>query len=212
MNSDVAATIILTGDLDPERHRRYLNSRLLAVDTETRGLKTRRDRLCLVQMCNEEGVVTLVQVAGRTEAPRLKEVLEAATVEKIFHFARFDLAALKHWLGIQVAPAFCTRIASRLVRTYTDRHGLKELVREYLGIELDKEQQSSDWAAAELTRQQVAYAAADVIHLIALKQRLVTLLAREGRLALAEAAMTVLPVRVDLDLAGWEDEDLFAHN
>ncbi|MBF0125976.1 MAG: ribonuclease H-like domain-containing protein [Magnetococcales bacterium] len=209
--SNDSATIVLAGDLDQERQERYLRSRCLAVDTETMGLKTRRDRLCLVQMCNEEGVTTLVQT--RTDhAPRLQSVLESASVLKVFHFARFDMAALKQWLGIQVQPVFCTKIASRLTRTYTDRHGLKDLVAELLQIELNKEQQSSDWAAHTLTPQQIAYAASDVLHLISLQTKLDSLLAREGRLELARECMRALPVRVALDLAGWEEEDIFAHH
>lgn len=203
--------VVLLDDLDQERQLRYLNSRYLAVDTETLGLKTRRDRLCLVQMCNEEGFITLVQTRNY-QAPRLQAVLESAKVEKIFHFARFDLAALKHWLGITVQPVFCTKIASRLIRTYTDRHGLKDLVAELLKIELNKEQQSSDWAAEIFSSQQIAYAASDVIHLIAVKEQLMTLLMRENRLEMAQACMNFLPVRVALDLAGWEEEDLFSHH
>ncbi|MEO5346403.1 MAG: ribonuclease D [Magnetococcus sp. YQC-9] len=203
--------VVLLDDLDPDRQRRYLESRYLALDTETMGLKTRRDRLCLVQMCNEAGEITLVQTRG-FQAPRLKEVLESDKVLKIAHFARFDTAAIKHWLGIDLQPVFCTKIASRLTRTFTDRHGLKDVVAELLGIELDKEQQSSDWAAETLTDKQIAYASADVIHLVAIKERLEMLLQREGRLELALACMRFLPQRAALDLAGWEEEDIFAHH
>ncbi len=203
--------LVLVDDLDVARSQLYMNSRYLAVDTETLGLKTLRDRLCVVQMCNEDGVTTLVQTRNYN-APLLRKVLEAPSIGKIFHFARFDLAAIKHWLGIDVHPAYCTKIASRLIRTYTGRHGLKDLTEELLGITLDKQQQSSDWAARTLTEEQVRYAAADVVHLIPIKERLDALLERENRLDLAVEAMACLPARVRLDLAGWEDEDIFAHS
>ncbi|MBF0294240.1 MAG: ribonuclease D [Magnetococcales bacterium] len=209
MNS--TQSVVLLDDLDEERQRLYLASRYLAVDTEAMGLKTQRDRLCVVQMCNEDGVITLVQTR-HYQAPRLRTVLEAQSVQKIFHFARFDLAALKRWLDIEVAPVFCTKIASRLTRTYTDRHGLKDLVAELLAIELDKEQQSSDWAAQTLSPRQIAYASSDVIHLIEIYRHLLARLEREQRLELALACMNVLPTRVALDLAGWEEEDIFAHH
>ncbi|MBF0427983.1 MAG: ribonuclease D, partial [Magnetococcales bacterium] len=192
--------VVLLDDLDQAHQQRYLGSRYLALDTETLGLKTHRDRLCLVQMCNEKGEITLVQTRG-FQAPRLQAVLESEKVEKICHFARFDMAAIKHWLGVEMRPVFCTKIASRLVRTYSDRHGLKDLVSELLKIELNKEQQSSDWAAETLSEQQIAYAASDVIHLVALKERLEILLKRENRLDLARACMNFLPQRVALDLA-----------
>ncbi|MBF0323353.1 MAG: ribonuclease D [Magnetococcales bacterium] len=204
-------TLVLQDDLDEERQQRYLQSRYLAVDTETQGLHLQRDRLCLVQMCNEEGLVTLVQIR-RDQAPRLKTVLEASGVEKIFHFARFDVAMLRHRLGIQVQPVFCTKIASRLIRTYTSSHGLKDLVAEFMDIRLDKQQQSSDWAATTLTPQQQAYAAADVVHLVAIREKLVTMLQREKRLELAQACMAFLPTRALLDLGGWEEEDIFSHS
>ncbi|MBF0178339.1 MAG: ribonuclease D [Magnetococcales bacterium] len=203
--------LVLQDDLDEERQQRYLQSRYLAVDTETQGLHLQRDRLCLVQMCNEEGLVTLVQIR-RDQAPRLKTVLEASGVEKIFHFARFDVAMLRHRLGIQVQPVFCTKIASRLIRTYTSSHGLKDLVAEFMDIRLDKQQQSSDWAATTLTPQQQAYAAADVVHLVAIREKLVTMLQREKRLELAQACMAFLPTRALLDLGGWEEEDIFSHS
>ncbi|MBF0611938.1 MAG: ribonuclease D [Magnetococcales bacterium] len=202
-------THLLEGDLTPELRDRYLAGGQLAVDTETRGLKIHRDRLCLVQMCDANGEITLVRVT-QSSAPLLQEVLESPKVEKIFHFARFDLAALRHWLGIQVAPVFCTKIASRMVRTYTDRHGLKELTKELLNIELDKEQQSSDWANPNLSDKQISYAANDVIHLIALRNQLVAMLERESLLSLAQSTMAFLPHRVSLDLLGWE-EDIFSH-
>ncbi len=206
-----AQTLLLLDDLTPERQQCYLNSRYLAIDTETLGLKTKRDRLCLVQMCNEAGVITLVQTRNH-HAPRLQTVLESKKVEKIFHFARFDIAAIKHWLNSDVQPVFCTKIASRLTRTYTDRHGLKELVAELLKIDMNKEQQSSDWAAETLSPQQVEYAAADVIHLVALKEKLEAALKRDNRLTMARDCMNFLPTRVTLDLAGWEEEDIFAHH
>ncbi|MBF0137779.1 MAG: ribonuclease D [Magnetococcus sp. DMHC-1] len=211
MTATTPQALVLQEDLDEERQRRYLASRYLAVDTETQGLRIQRDRLCLVQMCNEEGLVTLVQTR-HYQAPRLKAVLEAAQVEKIFHFARFDLAMLHHWLGIAVRPVFCTKIASRLIRTYTGAHGLKDLVAEFLDIRLDKQQQSSDWAAATLSPQQQAYAAADVIHLVAIREKLETMLRRENRLDLALACMQFLPTRAALDMGGWEDEDIFSHS
>ncbi|MEO5362756.1 MAG: ribonuclease D [Magnetococcus sp. DMHC-8] len=199
------------GDLDEEYLQRYLNSRYLSVDTETMGLNVLRDRLCVVQMCNEEGVVAVLQVDSR-QAPRLQTLLESPAVEKIFHFARYDLASLRHWLGIRVAPVFCTKIASRLVRTYSGYHGLKDLVRELRGLEMDKQQQSSDWGVASLSPQQVQYVQSDVIHLVALKEALERMLQREDRLDLARACMDFLPTRVTLDLAGWEAEDIFAHS
>lgn len=197
-------------DLDEARWQRYRASRFLAVDTETRGLKTHRDRLCLVQLCNEDGLVTLVKIREQP-APRLREVLETASVLKILHFARFDLAALRQWLGIEMQPVYCTKVASRLARTYTDRHGLKDLVKELLGIEMDKEQQSSDWAADHLIPAQLAYAAADVLHLISLRERLEAMLVREGRDQLAAVCMNFLPHRAELDRQGWE-EDIFHHS
>lgn len=202
---------IFTGDLDAATLQRYLEGGFLAVDTETLGLNVHRDRLCVVQMCNEAGEASLVLVEGQ-QAPHLKELLEAPSVEKVFHYARFDLATLRHWLGIRVQPFYCTKIASRLVRTYTAGHGLKNLTHELLGIPLDKEQQSSDWAARPLSPQQVAYAASDVLHLIPLRHKLDAMLQREGRRELARACMDFLPTRVELDLAGWEQEDIFAHS
>ncbi len=184
----------------------------VAIDTETLGLKPHRDRLCVVQLSSGDGNAHLVQFDGSDyAAPNLKALLTNPDVLKIFHFARFDVAVLKHYLGVDTAPVYCTKIASKLVRTYTDRHGLKDLVGELPGIELSKQQQSSDWAAIELSDQQVAYAASDVLHLHAVKARLDAMLARQGRTALAEAAFRFLPVRADLDLAGFDDMDLFAH-
>ncbi|MEO5341529.1 MAG: ribonuclease D [Magnetococcus sp. MYC-9] len=204
---------IFQNDLDAAYQQRYLNSRYLSVDTETMGLNILRDRLCLVQMCNEEGLMAVVQIQqNQAEAPRLRELLESQAVEKILHFARFDLASLRHWLGIQVQPVFCTKIASRLIRTYSGYHGLKDLVRELCGKELDKQQQSSDWGTHELSALQIQYAQSDVIHLVTVKESLERMLQREGRLDLARRCMAFLPTRVDLDLAGWEAEDIFAHS
>jgi len=184
----------------------------VAVDTETMGLHPGRDRLCLVQLSAGDGVSHLVQIApGQTEAPLLTALLTDPQVLKLFHFARSDLGALKHALGVGVAPVYCTKIASRLARTFTDRHGLKDLAKDLLNVELSKQQQSSDWGAAELSTEQLRYAAADVLHLHRLKQRLDEMLAREGRTELAQACFDFLPVRVELDLRGWAADDIFAH-
>ena len=184
----------------------------VAVDTETMGLHPGRDRLCLVQLSAGDGVTHLVQIApGQTEAPLLKALLTDPNVLKLFHFARFDLGILKHALDTNVAPVYCTKIASRLARTFSDRHGLKDLCKDLLGIELSKQQQSSDWGAAELSTEQLKYAASDVLHLHRLKERLDEMLAREGRSELARACFAFLPVRVELDLKGWAQEDIFAH-
>lgn len=184
----------------------------VAVDTETLGLNPHRDRLCLVQLSGGDGTAHLVQLDPATyDAPRLKALLADPGVLKIFHFARFDLAVIAQYLGVSVAPVYCTKIVSKLVRTYTDRHGLKDLVGELVGIELSKQQQSSDWGAPALSQQQLAYAASDVLHLHALKEKLDAMLVREGRVAFAEAAFAFLPTRARLDLAGYGDEDIFAH-
>jgi len=184
----------------------------VAVDTETLGLNPHRDRLCLVQLSAGDGTAHLVQPDPATyDAPRLKALLVDSRVLKIFHFARFDLAALEQYLGVAVAPVYCTKIVSKLVRTYTDRHGLKDLAAELLGVEISKQQQSSDWGAETLTQQQLAYAASDVLHLHALKEKLDAMLAREGREDFAKAAFEFLPVRAKLDLAGFGEEDIFAH-
>jgi ribonuclease D len=183
----------------------------VAVDTETLGLNPLRDRLCLVQIADGRGDEHLVRLAADYAAPRLKAVLADPARLKLFHFARFDLATIRHWLGVTAAPAYCTKTASRLVRTYTDRHGLKDLVRELLSIELSKAQQSSDWGAAVLSDAQREYAASDVRYLHRLKAILDERLAREGRVALAEACFAFLPWRAELDLAGWPEVDLFAH-
>jgi ribonuclease D len=189
----------------------------VAIDTETMGLDPRRDRLCLVQLSAGDGTAHCVQIrpaslGGRgADCPNLKRLLADPAVLKIFHFARFDLAALYQALGVTVAPVVCTKIASKLVRTFTDRHGLKDLSRDLLGIDLSKQQQSSDWGAPELTPEQLAYAASDVLHLHALWARLQALLEREGRLELAQQCYGFLPTRARLDLLGYEDPDLFAH-
>lgn len=183
----------------------------VAIDTETLGLKPHRDRLCLVQLSAGDGVAHLVQVAPPYDAPRLKALLADASVTKIFHFARFDVAVLRQYLGVDTAPVYCTKIASKLTRTYTDRHGLKDLVAELLQVEISKQQQSSDWGAQKLSDQQLAYAASDVFHLHALKARLDMMLEREGRTAMAEAAFGFLSTRATLDLMGFEDQDIFAH-
>ncbi|MGE0628464.1 MAG: ribonuclease D [Hyphomicrobiaceae bacterium] len=183
----------------------------VAVDTETLGLNPHRDRLCLVQLSAGDGRAHLVQVAPPYDAPRLKALLADPQVTKIFHFARFDVAMLYKYLGVMTTPLYCTKIASKLARTYTDRHGLKDLTSELLQIDLSKQQQSSDWGAEQLSDQQLAYAASDVFHLHALKQRLDMMLARDGRTALAQAAFDFLPTRALMDLGGFEDTDIFAH-
>ena len=180
---------------------------LVAIDTETLGLNPFRDRLCLAQLSSGDGVCHAVQfAAGRYEAPNLKRLLSDPGVTKLF-----DVAMFQRYLGVRVQPLYCTKIASKLVRTYTDKHGLKDLVKELLGVELSKEQQSSDWAAAELSERQLAYAANDVAYLHALKKALDAMLAREGRTQLAQACFDFLPTRAELDLAGWEETDIFAH-
>src|SRR6201996_1571055 len=185
---------------------------LVAIDTETLGLNPFRDRLCLAQLSAGDGVCHAVQfAAGQYAAPNLKRLLTDASVTKLFHFARFDIAMFRRYLGVDCKPVYCTKIASKLVRTYTDRHGLKDLVRELLGVELSKEQQSSDWGAANLTEKQRSYAASDVAHLHQLKTVLDAMLARESRTHLAQASFDFLPVRAELDLAGWEETDIFAH-
>lgn len=184
----------------------------VAIDTETMGLNPHRDRLCLVQLSGGNGDAQIVRFpVGRYEAPRLKALLTDPGVVKIFHFARFDLAVIKQFLGVMPQPIYCTKIASRLCRTFTDRHGLKDLCRDLLNVELSKEQQSSDWGAAELTPAQLKYAASDVLHLHALRAKLDEMLAREGRREVAEACFRFLPTRAMLDLAGWPDDDIFAH-
>ncbi|BAT59782.1 ribonuclease D [Variibacter gotjawalensis] len=190
---------------------RYKGS--VAIDTETMGLNPHRDRLCVVQLSPGDGSADIVQIAAdQADAPNLKKLLGDPSVTKIFHFARFDLAALSNAFGVMPEPVFCTKIASRLTRTYTDRHGLKDLVRELLGIDLSKQQQSSDWGAETLSEAQLAYAASDVLYLHQLKDRFEALLKRDGRADLAEACFRFLPTRARLDLSGWEEEDIFSHS
>jgi ribonuclease D len=184
----------------------------VAVDTEAMGLNPHRDRLCLVQLSSGDGDAHLVQLApGGYEAPRLRALMADPAVTKLFHFARFDLAMIYHYLGVMAGPVYCTKIASRLARTFTDRHGLRDLCKDLLGVDLSKQQQSSDWGAATLTDEQLRYAASDVLHLHALRARLDAMLAREGRGGLARAAFDFLPARVLLDLEGWPEQDIFAH-
>lgn len=185
----------------------------VAVDTETLGLKPHRDRLCLVQLSPGDGSADIVQIApGQREAPNLARVLADPAVTKIFHYGRFDIAVLFHTFGVMAQPVFCTKIASRLTRTYTDRHGLKDICQELLGISLSKAQQSSDWAAETLAPEQLEYAASDVLYLHRLREALDGRLTREGRSEEARACFDFLPTRAKLDLAGWDEEDIFAHS
>jgi ribonuclease D len=197
------------GDLPAD----YAPGDAVAIDTETLGLNPHRDRLCVVQLSRGDGDADVVQIAkDGPRAERLAGLLGDAAVLKIFHFARFDLAVLYHRLGVMPGPVYCTKIASKLARTYTDKHGLKDLVRELLNINLQKEQQSSDWGAEALTAAQLEYAASDVLHLHALKEKLDLFLTREGRIELAQSCFAFLPTRAKLDLAGWADSDVFAHS
>jgi ribonuclease D len=199
------------GDLPDLTH--YAGARAVAIDTETMGLSLTRDRLCLVQLSSGDGSADLVQIAATpAPAPNLKKLIGDRGVQKIFHFARFDLATLQKTFGVMAEPVYCTKIASRLVRTYTDKHGLKDLVREVLGHDLSKQQQLSDWGAGTLSEAQLTYAASDVLYLHALRDKLEAMLAREGRAALAAACFGFLPDRVRLDLAGFAGEDIFAHS
>ncbi|WP_375458626.1 ribonuclease D [uncultured Enterovirga sp.] len=196
------------GDLPAD----YEPGRSIAIDTETLGLQPLRDRLCVVQISRGDGTADVVQIGRSEDAPNLRRVLGDPAILKIFHFARFDLAVLLHRFGVMPDPIYCTKIASKLVRTYTDRHGLKDLVRELLGIDLSKAQQSSDWGAETLSQAQLDYAASDVLHLHALVVRLDTMLAREGRTGLAADSFGYLPTRARLDLLGWAEQDIFAHS
>jgi ribonuclease D len=185
---------------------------VVAIDTETMGLNPARDRLCLLQLSFGDGHAHLVQFApGGYAAPNLKAMLRAPAIEKLFHFARFDIAAIKAYLDVDVTPVYCTKIASRLARTFTDKHSLKELCKELLGVELSKLQQSSDWGADRLSEEQLAYAASDVLYLHQIREQLDVMLEREGRAELAQQAFQFLPARAALDLKGWADVDIFAH-
>jgi ribonuclease D len=185
---------------------------IVAIDCETMGLNPHRDRLCVVQLSSGDGHAHLVQVAqGQTRAPNLERLLRDENVLKLFHFGRFDIAAMYHTFGALAAPVYCTKIASKLVRTYTDRHGLKNLLQELLSVDVSKQQQSSDWGAPELTQAQRDYAASDVLHLHRLRDALNGMLVREGRMDMAQACFDFLPMRAQLDLAGWPDQDIFAH-
>jgi len=198
------------GDLPAD----FVAAPVVAIDTETMGLNPFRDRLCLVQLSNGDGTADLVQIpqgASAQSAPNLVRLLNDASITKLFHFGRFDIAVLQHTFRVMPQPVWCTKIASRLVRTYTDRHGLKDLLREQLGVDISKQQQSSDWGSGELSDAQLAYAASDVLHLHALKAKLEEMLAREGRSGLAAACLAFLPARAALDLAGWAEQDIFAH-
>jgi ribonuclease D len=184
----------------------------VAIDTETMGLEVGRDRLCLVQLSRGDGDADVVQIAsGQTKAPHLEALLADPNVLKLFHYGRFDMAVLSHAFGVMAGPVYCTKIASKLARTYTDRHGLRDLTRELIGVEISKQQQSSDWGAETLTEAQLAYAASDVLHLHALREKLDAMLEREGRAGLARAAFAFLPERVRLDLAGFAAMDVFSH-
>jgi len=184
----------------------------VAIDTETMGLNPARDRLCLLQLSTGDGNAHLVQFApGEYAAPNLKAMLRDPKILKLFHFARFDIASIKAYLDVDATPVYCTKIASRLARTFTDKHSLKELCKELLGVELSKQQQSSDWGAATLSEEQLTYAASDVLYLHKLKEKLDAMLEREGRVGLARAAFEFLPTRSGLDLGGWADVDIFAH-
>ncbi len=186
---------------------------VVAIDCETMGLNPHRDRLCVVQLSSGDGDAHLVQIAkGQTSAPNLEKLLTDPGVLKLFHFGRFDIAVMYHAFGALAAPVYCTKIASRLVRTYTDRHGLKVLLQENLGVDISKQQQSSDWGAAELSAAQQDYAASDVLYLHRLREKMDAMLAREGRTEMAQACFDFLPMRAKLDLAGWPDTDIFAHS
>jgi ribonuclease D len=185
---------------------------VVAVDTEAMGLNAMRDNLTLVQISSGDGTAHLVQLTRDYDCPNLKALLTDPEVLKIFHFARFDVVMMKRWMGITCAPIWCTKIASRLARTYTDRHGLKDVAREVAGVDMSKAQQSSDWGQDKLTDAQIQYAASDVLYLHQIKAGLEAMLEREGRLELAQACFNFLPIRADLDLAGWPDEDIFAHS
>ena len=187
--------------------------RVVAIDCETMGLNPKRDRLCVVQLSSGDGNAHLVQISkGQTSAPNLCRMLEDPNVLKLFHFGRFDIAAMFEAFGALTAPVYCTKIASRLIRTYTDRHGLKNLLQELLAIDISKQQQSSDWGAKRLSKAQIEYAASDVLYLHQLRESLNQMLIREGRMEVAQSCFDFLPTRAQLDLAGWPDTDIFAHS
>ena len=199
------------GDISAEDAARYRGA--IAIDTETLGLIPRRDRLCVVQLSPGDGTADVIQIAkGQRQAPNLVAMLEDPTRQKIFHFGRFDIAVLFNAFGVTTTPVFCTKIASRLTRTYTDRHGLKDNLKELLEVDISKQQQSSDWAAETLSPAQLEYAASDVLHLHALRDKLTARLIRDGRAELADACFAFLPTRSKLDLIGWEETDIFAHS
>ncbi|WP_455269344.1 ribonuclease D [Rhizobium herbae] len=199
------------GDISVEDAARYKGA--IAIDTETLGLIPRRDRLCLVQISPGDGTADVIRIAkGQTQAPNLVAMLEDPTRQKIFHFGRFDIAVLFHTFGVTTTPVFCTKIASRLTRTYTDRHGLKDNLKELLDVDISKHQQSSDWAADKLSQAQLEYAASDVLHLHALRDKLTARLIRDGRADHADACFAFLPTRSKLDLLGWDETDIFAHS
>jgi ribonuclease D len=199
---------LFEGDLSKERLDHYSRKKVLAIDTETRGLNIPRDRLCLVQMCDDEGVLSIVRI-NKADAVNLRALLANSSVTKLFHFARFDVAVMKHYLKVDVNPIWCTKIASKLVRTYTDRHSLKDVTRELIGIELDKTDQSSDWAREDLTESQMEYAANDVRNLIVIQHKLKAMLEREGLTDLAGQLFAFLPTVARLDLGGWQN--VFEH-
>lgn len=199
------------GDISAVDAARYTGA--IAIDTETLGLIPRRDRLCVVQLSPGDGTADVIRIAaGQKQAPNLVAMLEDPTRQKIFHYGRFDIAVLFHTFGVTTTSVFCTKIASRLTRTYTDRHGLKDNLKEILEVDISKQQQSSDWAAETLSQAQLEYAASDVLHLHALRDKLMARLVRDGRLAHAEACFTFLPTRAKLDLLGWDETDIFAHS
>jgi ribonuclease D len=199
------------GDIPAADAARYAGA--IAIDTETLGLVPRRDRLCVVQLSSGDGTADVIQIArGQTEAPNLVAMLADPARQKIFHFGRFDIAVLFHTFGVTTNPVFCTKIASRLTRTYTDRHGLKDNLKELLEVDISKQQQSSDWAAEKLSQAQLEYAASDVLHLHPLRERLTARLLRDGRMELADACFAFLPTRAKLDLLGWDETDIFAHS
>lgn len=199
----------ISGDLTEEIKNRYLDTKFVCIDTETMGLNIQRDKLCLVQMSDDKGFITVLKITSH-DTPNLKEVLENVNSIKLLHFARFDMAILKKYLGIELTNVYCTKIASKIARTYTDKHGLKNLVSELLGIEMDKTSQSSYWGAETLTEKQLEYAASDVIYLIQLYEKLQLILTSENRAELASQAMKFLPTLIDLELSGW-NESIFAH-